>query len=241
MTKQQPCGQVLIHRRFYLDPDGGRATLYVEQTWICITEEDARKICITEEDARNAQDAFERSPHPQDQADRLKQAVGAYLTDSTMHIFQSCWKTDTQLSLLEAGKAIADFNEKLNNILEDQIKTIGTWSGVPTAIDQPIAGIAANYFLRDFSGPLKKMSIAFEATGLAVGLHAGQPKLAIECAKGLAHDVIETMVNKYVDNLIPKSGVPSKAEPPDHHSKLMSPSMEPDPTVYPDPTDFLGP
>jgi len=105
MTRQQPCGQVLIHRRFYLNPDRDRATPYIEQTYICITEKD---VTI-------AQAAFESSGDPEEQVHKLEDAISAYLTDSAMRIFPpSWWKTNEELPLMEAGKAIAHFNEELS-------------------------------------------------------------------------------------------------------------------------------
>ena len=148
-----------------------------------------------------AEAVFVNYRDPQQQTDRLREAVTDYLTDSVMTAFfpSQFWRTDTGLPLMDVGKAVVDFNEKLNNVLENQVATMATWSGVPHAIVNPIAGIAAKYALEPLAEPLGEATTIFESFGLAVGLLTGQPHLAVPCAQALAHDAIQALAHDAIE------------------------------------------
>jgi hypothetical protein len=174
--------------------DNTQTALYVQQVMICITE--------VEETTVRA--AYESSHDPTEQADKLNEAAATYLTDVATHriLSEKFWKTETSFPLARAGDVVADFNEKLNKILSAQIAAIANWASAPSVMAGPITGIATDYVLSPISGPLEHMSMAFQATGLAVALLTGQPTLAIPCAKSLGVSAIKLCVEHCIKELI---------------------------------------
>lgn len=191
----------MIIRRFYLDVDEDssryddvQVVLYVQQIWVYVTEAEANTVKVI----------YESSHDPKQREDRLNKATAGYLADVAMHeiVLQEFWKTGTSFPIAKAGDVLADFNEKLNRMLSDQIVMAGERAGIPSALAGPISGIMTNYVLDGISGSLEKMSMAFQAIGLAVGLLTAQPTLIVACAKDLEPSVIKLALEQSAEELI---------------------------------------
>jgi len=165
------------------------------QEWIRISDGSAAAEAIRE---------IHRSP-----VDQIQKATSDYLAAETTRRMlgptemKQAWSTPlSPFSPASMADAITAFNDKLDELLTNDMKQLASLGGITSGGVDIISGISTNLLLHPISEPLERGAKVLELIGLAVGLLTSQPWLAIACAKDLARQELTSLLAQTIDKIL---------------------------------------